>query len=410
MKFNFWFGLSVALNLLLLILFLNARSVMPTGPVPATTNAVAQKDTKKDRHLVGPAINLTMPETKPGLGQWVNALRAAGVPEAVIADVAASDFEHRWQKQMTDLQRKIGHGEADPDALDALSRQYADAQENELRLALGDEGYKQWDQKRVLDEFAMADLKLSSTEADSLYQLKKDFEQKTQKRERDRQNGDIDETEYQKQVEADQKDYNQHLKTLLGEDRYLETQNPIDAELINTRRALNTLSLNDTQSAGILQAQEQWTKQRTKLSMELEEGQLTSEEYEKQLKALDGARDETYQRLLGTNGVAEMQKAQDPRYQAMRSRADKFGLDENDVNQLYDAIHFYEKSVNDYQERARAVEQQGQPVDWPEVQKNLRDFAQKTESMLQQSLGTDRFQKLKRNNLLNLEEDGEGMD
>ena len=83
----------------------------------------------------------------------------------------------------------------------------------------------------------------------------------------------------------------------------------------------------------------------------------------------------------------------------MQQYAPAWGLSDGDINNLYDTIQSYEKSVRDYQARAEAVEGQGQSVDWPAVQKALREYAQQTEATLRKSLGDERFNKLKRNNV-----------
>jgi hypothetical protein len=385
-----------------LLISLANRKPVPPPPAalrPAVTTPVIRAPEAPGNSL--PTATRRPPEA--GLKQWTVTLRAAGVPEKVIADVTAADFDARWQKRQVELQRQIERGEADPEALTEMSLRYSDEQEKELRGALGDEGYRHWDQARILSEYELADLKLSAEESDTLYQLRKSFEQKQREWDRARNKGDLDEAEFQKLVETQQNDYNKQLKTLLGDDRYATSQNPIDPERMNLRRALKNLNVGETEAAGLLQAQQQWTRQRAKLEQQLQEGQLASADYEQQLKALDHTRDQEYQRVLGDNGITELQKAQDPRYQTMKRYASNWGLTDNDINHLYDTIRFYESSVSDYQQRAQALEEQGQPVDWPAVQKSIQEFSRQTESTLRGSLG-ERFDKLKKNNVLNLGE------
>jgi hypothetical protein len=60
-------------------------------------------------------------------------------------------------------------------------------------------------------------------------------------------------------------------------------------------------------------------------------------------------------------------------------------------------MKFYERSVQDYQARARALEAQGQSVDWDAVNRNLQEFSAQTQQALQDYLGQDRFNKMQRN-------------
>ena len=84
----------------------------------------------------------------------------------------------------------------------------------------------------------------------------------------------------------------------------------------------------------------------------------------------------------------------------MKRYANLWGVDETQMDYIFRTIRYYEKSVQDYEREARALERRGEAVDWDAVQKNLRQFSQQTEQVLQSYIGTDRFGKLKKNNIL----------
>src|SRR6185369_16557198 len=126
-------------------------------------------------------------------------------------------------------------------------------------------------------------------------------------------------------------------------------------------------------------------------------------EYERRVKGLDATREHEFQNTLGADSFAEYQKAQDGRYRTMKRFGPAWGLSDGDINNLYSTIQSYESSVRDYQQRAQTIQEQGQEVDWPAVQKALRDYAKQTEDILKKSLGEERFNKLKRSNVLALE-------
>jgi len=58
--------------------------------------------------------------------------------------------------------------------------------------------------------------------------------------------------------------------------------------------------------------------------------------------------------------------------------------------------------VEDYQSQARALEAQGQSVDWDGVKKNLKQFADQIQQTLQNYLGQDSFNRLQRNGIFEL--------
>ena len=67
---------------------------------------------------------------------------------------------------------------------------------------------------------------------------------------------------------------------------------------------------------------------------------------------------------------------QDPNYSRMKKYADIWGLDDVSIDSVYGTMKYYQKSVEDYRAQARALEAEGQEVDWDGVNKNLRQFAE----------------------------------
>jgi hypothetical protein len=89
-----------------------------------------------------------------------------------------------------------------------------------------------------------------------------------------------------------------------------------------------------------------------------------------------------YQSVLGTNAFDTLQKQQDTCYTQMKHYADAWGIDDGNINYMYNTIKYYERSVQDYQNQAQALEAQGQNVDWDAVNKNLQQFSTQTQQAL----------------------------
>jgi hypothetical protein len=186
-------------------------------------------------------------------------------------------------------------------------------------------------------------------------------------------------------------EFNQQMKAMLGDDRYAQSQG-LDAgtAAANLRQDFAKANPSDSQFQELLKTQQQLNDTRSALDP-------SSPDYATQLKALDDARDQEYQRVLGTNVFNTLREQQDPSFSQMKKYENIWGLDDNKVDSVYGAMQYYQKSIQDYQAQARALEAQGQSVDWDAVNKNLQQFKEQTQQSLQNYLGQDSFNKLQRN-------------
>jgi len=176
-------------------------------------------------------------------------------------------------------------------------------------------------------------------------------------------------------------------------------QNGGDTGASELKQNLRGIQVDESQISGMNTAQQQWNSQRNQLDIQLQKGEVTTEDYEKQMAALDARRDQEYQKVLGTNGFAEFQRNQSEQYQTLKRLGPGVGFTDDDVNNLYAMLQDYQTEVREYRDRAQQLEAQGQTVDWPSVDKALADYAQQTESALRGQLG-DKFDKLKRSNVM----------
>ena len=399
MKLKFWLGLSILLNVIALgaLLFFRTRSLQDSSPTTTLMPAAAPQfdsNSARPKQVAKAGASSTT--------DWVQALRAARVPEKLIADVAAAEFQEDWDRRSWANQRRFERGEMDQDALTKFDLQHDVEQEKELRAVLGNDGFRHWDKRRVLAEFDRAGLELVESESDDLYDLRKTRDGKRLALDQAVQEGKVDENEARQRTEALDAQYNEQLLKLLGVDRYALVQSGGDTGLGELRRNLRALNADDGQVSGMESAQQSWNEQRNKLEVELQAGRVSGEDYEKQLKALESARDQEYQKVLGGDRYAEFQRNQDERYQTMKRVGTASGLTETDVNELYSTVQNYENAIRDYRDRAQGIEAQGQQVDWAAVEKTLRGYSDQTENALRASLG-DKFDKLKRSNALPFE-------
>src|SRR6185437_1283628 len=148
----------------------------------------------------------------------------------------------------------------------------------------------------------------------------------------------------------------------------------------------------------LLKAQQQLDDRRSQLDKKFQDNP-SSPDYAAQTRALDDARTQDYQRVLGTNVFDALQKSQDIGYSKMKKYENIWGLDDSKIDYVHGTIKYYEKSVQDYQAQAKALESQGQSVDWDAAKKTLQQFAQQTQQSLQTYLGADNYNKMESNGM-----------
>lgn len=396
MKLKLLLALSVTLNIVAVSLLIALDASLKPAETPLPPPATAQGSSSSEISVQ--PDQAAKVAGSPGVG-WAQTLRDAGISDKIIADVAVANFEARWHNLAEENQKKFDRGEIDQAALTRFDLEHDAEQEKELRAELGDEGYHHWDETRLLADFNRAGVQLSADESEQLYALRKELDRNRLDLDLARHDGNVTDADAASRSEAMYAQYNQQLLKALGRDRYAQIQSGSNTGMGDLKRNLQGISADDSQLAGMQGALQNWNSQRSELEAKLQEGSVTADDYQKQLKTLEAQRDQEYQTVLGTNGFAAFQRNQDEHYQTLQRVGPDIGFSEDDINSLYASIQQYQASVNDYRDRAQQLQDQGQTVDWTAVQKALSDFSQQTESALRDQLG-DKFDKLKRSNVL----------
>ncbi|SRR5579862_1774581 len=321
--------------------------------------------------------------------RWmIDRLRAMGVPNDALALVARVDFEVQWESRFKACQ-------GDRDKLAAVQLEMDVNKDAEMRAALGEAGFKQWDQKSMLWEAMSAEVEVTASETDAIYALKKKLQQRRLELEQASVNGTMDGAEINNEQDKAYFEYNQQLKAVLGEDRYAKSQQ-LDGAFAagNLRYTLTKAGVNpdDSQFQELFKAEQELNKSQLKLDP-------SSENYAAQVKALGDARDQQYRQTLGAEAFDTLQKEQDPGYCQMKKYGTLWGLDDDKIDYVYNAMKKYEQGVQDYQTQANSLQAQGQKVDWDALNKSVQQLTDQTGQTLQSYLGQYSFNKLQRNRL-----------
>jgi hypothetical protein len=320
----------------------------------------------------------------------IDQLRAMGAPNDFLALVAKVDFEAQWDSRFDECK-------GDMDKLAAVQLAMNMNKDAEMRAALGEAGFRQWDQKTVLWEAMSTSVETTTSEAAAIYGLKKKLQQTQYDLEKARLNGTMDDAQINAASDKAYAEYFQQMKGLLGDDRYKKSQQ-LDDDFVagNLRAQLAQVNPNDSQFQELFKAEQELNNSRLELDHQFE-SDPSSKEYQAQLKALNEARDQAYQHVLGSNAFYALQQQQDPGYTQMKKYADLWGLDDSKINYVYETLKNYEKSLQEYQAQLVVLQIQGQGVDLDTVRSHLQQVTDKTQQALQNYLGQEGFNKLQRN-------------
>lgn len=330
--------------------------------------------------------------------RWlIDQLRAMGVPNDVLALVVLADLDKGWNRRGGELAIKF-HG--DPDKMAALQLEIDRTKDTEMRAALGEEGFRQWDQGNMLREVNQGKIRLTAAETDQAYDLWKKMQQRQFDLEQAKAEGTMDPADINDAGDKSASDFNQQMKTLLGDERYAESQQADDPSTALTRD-LASMNPSDSQFQELLKAQQQWNDQRAALDQQFQTNQASAD-YAAQIQTLNDSRDQAYRQVLGTNAFTTLQKEQDPGYNQMKKYENLWGLDDTKIDSVYGAMKYYQKSVEDYQAQVSALQTDGQSVDWEAANKNIQKFADQTQQSLQNYLGQDVFNKMLGNGVFQL--------
>lgn len=380
--------LNVVLAVTAVVLVLH-KPEAPPAPV-ATTETTAEPQVSI-RKAAGPQY----PEVASAQDQrrWlVDQLRAMGVPNKVLARIVLADLDWAWNKRGGEVSLKT-HG--DPDTMASLKIENAMSLDGEMRAALGEEGFKQWDHENMMREANHGKVQFTPAETEATYALWKKLQQRELELRKATVTGEMDIADASDAYAKSASEFEQKMKSILGDDRYAQSQS-LDDTAANLRQDLAKVNSSDSQFQALLYSQQQLNEQRAALDKQYQ-NDPSSAAYAEQLKALDAAREQEYRRVLGDKAFDALQKQQDAGYTEMKKYQNLWGLDDNSIDSVYGAMKYYQKSMADYESRARALEAEGQNVDWDAVNKNLQQFADQTQQALQTYLGQDRFNKLSQN-------------
>lgn len=342
----------------------------------------------------------TKTESAASQRRWlIDQLRAMGVPNHILARIAQEDLLTKWNTYATGVTLKV-HG--DPATMAALQLEIDERMDSDMRAALGEEGFKEWDRQNMLREADPGNIPLTGAESDAAYALWKKLQLRELAFKEARVKRTMDDAEIEDEHTKAMAEYDQQMKLLLGAERYAQSRQSDDATTAaGLQQDLAAANPSNSQFQSLLSTQSQLNERRAAIDKQFQ-GDTSSAAYAEQIKALNDARDQEYERVLGPAAFDALQKSQDPSYAQMKKNETLWGLDDSNIDSVYGTIKYYQKVVQEYESQTQSRVAQGQNVDWDAVNGSLKQFSDQTMQSLKDYLGADRFNRLKQNGVFQL--------
>jgi hypothetical protein len=327
---------------------------------------------------------------------WFPALRAAGVPEPVLTQLAAANFDEQWEKRRRTMEQQWERGEIDDDAWAQFNRQHDIEQELAMRSAIGDAAFVAWHKAKLLAGLSLDRIQLSPAESDAIYDLRKDLLRQRSELDQRRRAGQIDDAQIAGLQDKLDADYEAKTKSLLGDDRYATLHHGNDTVAGSLRRNLQSLNIDAAKIDAVIAADQQWRDRRTAMDADAaHDAQFSPEAYQAKLQALAAARDAALQQQLGADGFEQLQQLQDDRYRKLNRYAELWQLTPQDVQQVYGALRNYSQSVEEYRREAL-----NRGVNWDATQQAVDKYRESTAAALRATLGEEKYKKLTASDIL----------
>jgi hypothetical protein len=386
------FLLSMIANVLLLGAWLlrhdDRVATSDSTPAPAVDpeSATAPKST---RPFSSPTV-----ATKPlDWRESLTTFREAGVPSAILARLVVEKVAEKWTPLEQRFEQQYLNDEIDAKRLAELHDERAREQVQELRVALGD-GYEAWEKQHLVDNMYLGGLRPTEPQRDLLYPLQKNYLQRLHELEIARRNGQLDETAFASTSAQIDTEYKTRLAGIIGPER-VDFMSGREDPVVQVRRDFARLQLSPAQMRDLAAVQQKWNETRAMMAKSLEETREMDVAYEGDLRAIDRARDTEFRRVLGGEAFDAWQKSRDDRYSALEQNAQRWNLDQELINGVYQTIRTYDLAVVNHEHEAQARAHAGEPVDWLAVEMTVAEYTRQTESALRRYLGDDRFEQMR---------------
>jgi hypothetical protein len=392
---------NIVLGAIVAVMLWRSQLAPSTPAVAPTLPAVARP--------IAPTPAAAAPEPQPAAtpAQPTSALaqfEQLGVSRDTVVNVLVEDINRRSQQRIVELQKKYAPKSVPEAELRAVARQSTVEQREELKAALGEEGYLAWDKEQALHALNRArppgdEIAMTPAEAEQAYRLQKAFDEEYQGLQEAMEDGFADRADASQLQAQAQQTLDRELEKLLGAQRFNELRGKSDSTTEVYRR-YGDLNPTPDQAKAVAQVEAERRAREAALAQRLNENPGSAGNVAAELKALSDAQDENLRRIFGAEAYDAMKRQNDPTYKTLRQYADAWALQDQEIQSVYETLHAF----NDQAERTRSAAElrqaAGQAVNWREINAAIEQARQQTEAGLQNLIGAERLRRLKQNGLL----------
>lgn len=326
-------------------------------------------------------------------------LLVPGVEESVRDQFYA--LQKEWEKQDQDDSAEMLSGDVDSQE-SARTRAVKEAErERQMKALLGEERYAEYKLQQRAWGFGIgqgfSSLHLSDEQFVAAAQATMDFEERQAELSQLDQAGEIDPKDHelnQKELEAG---YYERLKQILGPVGVLRYQQKNDWNFRETRDELRRQNLTDEQIDAAYRVRRANTEQTDEWNRLQSEGALKPEELQQRFAEAKSTLEADLKHALGDAGYLAYLKADDYRYRQLAQYAPAWKLTQDDVDAVWETLH-------DYQNQTEASAKQAEQSDSELQEQAQRALTQQVRQKLTAQLGEERYQRLKRAGIIELEE------
>ena len=322
----------------------------------------------------------------------------------MVVSALLAELNRRETQQMAALQKKYAPKLVPDREYVEFARRIEAERTRELKSALGEDGYQEWDKAETLRDLNRArppgdELPMTATEAEQAYRLQKEFAEKSRELQMAMEDGVADRADVSALQAQAQRTLDRELEQLLGTQRFNELRGNVDPT-VDVYRALGDLNPTPEQAKAVLRIDEAYRAQETAFAKELSETPRDIAKIAADLKTMNDAKEEQLRTILGADAYDKNKRQNDPSYKALKQYAEAWELKEDEVSSVYGTL----RAFNDQTERLRGAAElsqaAGQRVNWREIDSTVDRARQATEARLQDLIGPERLRRLKQNELL----------
>jgi hypothetical protein len=344
--------------------------------------------------------SLRRPQASAGLGPAVlSQLEELGLTRDVVVTALLENFHRRWDREFIALENRYAPRPVPEREYIELARRRDAEQLRELKTALGEDGYRQWDRDRTLRLLNVTGVTMTSAESDQAYRLQKEFEETHRELQMAMEDGIVDPADGSILQAQAQEALDRELATLLGAQRLAELRGVSDPTAEVYRR-FGDVQPTAAQAHAILQAEADYTAREAALARRWQEKAADARALVTEMQALAESREENLRRILGAEAYNTQKRLNDPTFRTLQQYAQAWQLDGHEVDSVYATLQSYHEKAERARTAAAMAEAAGHRIDWQEVHAAIDQARQQTEAGLHGLIGAERLRRLTQNGLL----------